>query len=185
MSIDKQKNIWNKNWQGQINVNPQIILNSHFTLEAYHYLKKFINTNSKSQKILEAGCGTGRFCCLIANDYSYSKVIGMDLSQNSISISNSLKEYLKVPNVFFVKGNLFQIPYPNNYFDIVGNEGVIEHYKLESHPNYIDALREMVRVTNKGGKIIIAVPSWLNLPHTCYKWILNRLGKRFEYGSEK
>ena len=81
--------------------------------------------------------------------------------------------------------NLFQIPYPNDYFDVVFNEGVIEHYSLSNKPNYIDALREMIRVTKKSGKIIMAVPNWYNFPHTLYKWTLNKLGKRFIYGYEK
>ena len=109
----------------------------------------------------------------------------MDVSLNSLKIANSLKEYLKISNVSFETGNLFQIPYPNDYFDVVFNEGVIEHYSLSNKPNYIDALREMIRVTKKSGKIIIAVPNWYNFPHALYKWTLNKLGKRFIYGYEK
>jgi len=56
---------------------------------------------------------------------------------------------------------------------------------LSNKQNYIDTLREMIRVTKKSGKIIIAVPNWYNFPHTLYKWTLNKLGKRFIYGYEK
>lgn len=86
---------------------------------------------------------------------------------------------------FFKTGNLFNIPYPDDYFDLVFNEGVIEHYRLNDSPNYIDALKEMIRVTKKGGKVIVAVPNWYNFPHTLYKWILGKLHKNFIYGYEK
>ena len=98
--------------KGQININPQKILNSYFTQEAYYCLKNFINER-KDKIILEAGCGTGRLCCLIAKDSSNSRVIGMDVSLNSLKIANSLKEYLKISNVSFETGNLFQ--WKNNY----------------------------------------------------------------------
>ena len=39
MSIDEQKVIWDKNWKGQNNINPQEILNSHFAQEEYYCLK--------------------------------------------------------------------------------------------------------------------------------------------------
>jgi len=184
MSIDKQKDIWNKNWKGQINIDPQKIINSHFAQEAYNCLKNFIDER-KDKIILEAGCGTGRLCCLLAKNFPDSKVTGIDVSPNSRKIANSLKEYLKILNVSFEIENLFQISYPNDYFDVVFNEGVIEHYSFNNKPNYIDAAREMIRVTKKGGKIIIAVPNWYNFPHTLHKWALNKLGKRLIYGYEK
>jgi predicted SAM-dependent methyltransferase len=77
------------------------------------------------------------------------------------------------------------MPYPHNSFDLVFNEGVIEHYSLNRKPNYLDAIHEMMRITKKGGKIIVAVPNWYNFPHTLYKWILAKLGKNYIYGYEK
>ena len=184
MSIDKQKDIWNKNWKGQISIDPQKIINSHFAQEAYNCLENFVDER-KDKIILEAGCGTGRFCCFLAKNFPDSKVIGEDISLNSLKIANSLKEYLKISNVSFETGNLFQISYPGDYFDMVFNEGVIEHYSLNNKPNYIDAVKELIRVTKKSGKIIIAVPNWYNFPHTLHKWTSNKLGKRFMYGYEK
>jgi len=184
MSIDGQKVIWDKNWKSQININPQKILSSRFTKEADYCLKNFIDKR-KDKIILEAGCGTGRLCCLLAKDVPNSRVIGMDISPNSLKIANFMKDYLQISNVSFETGNLFQMPYSDNYFDVVFNEGVIEHFSLNDKPNYIDALREMIRVTKKGGKIIVAVPNWYNFPHTLYKWTLNKLGKSFRYGYEK
>lgn len=101
-----QKLIWEKNWVPKNKINPKKILNSRFTQEAYNSLKKFIVKKS-DRLILEAGCGTGRLCCLLAKDFSDSQVIGMDMSPNAVKISNSLKEYLDSRNVSFKIGVLF------------------------------------------------------------------------------
>ena len=183
MSVDRQKILWNEHWECQVQIKPQEILSSRFTQEAYHCLKNFVD--GKERMVLEAGCGTGRFCCLLAKDFPNFKVIGMDISPNSLKIASLVKKHLQVSNVSFSMGNLFQMPYPDNYFDVVLSEGVIEHYGINNKPNYVDATREITRVAKKGGKVIIAVPNWYNLPHTLYKWTLNKLEKRFIYGYEK
>ena len=100
MSINQQKTIWNRNWERQNQINPERILNSRFTQEAYRCLKSYID-ESKDKLILEAGCGTGRLCCLLARDFPNLQVIGMDISPNSLKIANSLKEYLQLSNVSF------------------------------------------------------------------------------------
>jgi len=184
MYVDEQKVIWDKNWASQRQINPQEILDSRFTKEAYRCLKKFIN-GKKDNLILEAGCGTGRFCYSLAKDSPNSHISGLDISLNSLKIANRLKERLQVSNVSFVRGNLFQMPFPDNYFDVVFNEGVIEHFSLEGYPTYKDALHEMVRITKKGGKVLVAVPNWYCFPHTIYKWVLTRIGKKYRYGYEK
>ena len=178
------KDSWNKYWESQLHINIQDILNSRFTQEAYHCLKYLID-DGRNKLVLEAGCGTGRFCCLLAKDYPNSEVVGIDISPNSLKIANFLKKFLQISNVIFEMGNLFHIPYPDNYFDVVFNEGVIEHFSLEENPNYKDALKEMIRVAKPKGKIVVGVPNWYCLPHTFYKWILKKAGKKYQYGYEK
>jgi len=184
MSIEQQKIIWDKNWERQNQINPEHIFNSRFAQEAYRCLKSYIDEN-KDKLILEAGCGTGRLCGLFVRYFPNFQVIGMDISPNSLKIANRLREYLQIPNVSFNMGDLFQMPFPDNYFDVIFNEGVIEHFSLDSQPNYVDAVYEMVRVTKKGGKVVVAVPNWYNFSHTLYKWFLKKLNKKFEYGYEK
>jgi predicted SAM-dependent methyltransferase len=87
--------------------------------------------------------------------------------------------------VSFAQADLFYLPYRDNCFDVVFNDGVIEHFSLTDYPNYKDALREMVRVAKPGGKIIVDVPNWHCFAHTLYKWVLKKTGKKYEYGYEK
>jgi len=177
------KNIWDVNWAGQSKMEPARLLNSRVTLATYGAIAEFIDEGDKL--ILETGCGSGRLCCLLAKNFPGSFVTGMDNSANSIKLANSLKDGTGVSNLSIQEGNLFEIPYPDNYFDVVFNDGVIEHFALEQSPNYVDAVKEMTRVTKSGGKIIVSVPNWYCLPHTLYKWVLKRLRRPYKYGYEK
>lgn len=186
--LESNKLLWNNHWSmetGTSICDGSIIqiLNSRFTLDAYSVFKKYISIEDK--RILEAGCGTGRFCCLLAKDFPSSTILGIDISENALKIAESMRLLFGFDNISFKKGDLFSIDFPDNYFDVVFNEGVIEHFSLDGNPTYKDALKEMVRVTKPGGKIIVAVPNWYNLIHTFYKWALKVTKKTFEYGYEK
>jgi len=168
---DNQAILWDKQWERQKKqLAPAEILNTKFTKEAYRCLKDFVQKDARI--ILEAGCGTGRLCCLVARDFPESCVLGIDQSKSSLEIAQSIRNYLGISNVSFNKGDLFKVDYADNYFDLVFNDGVIEHFPIDKSPNYRDALKEMIRVTKPNGRIIVSVPNWYNFPHTIYKWIL-------------
>lgn len=186
--FESNKLLWNNHWSmepGTSICDSSItqILNGRFTLEAYSVFKKDVSI--KDKRILEAGCGTGRFCCLLAKNFPSATILGIDISDNALKIAESMRLSFGFDNISFKKGDLFSIDFPDNYFDVVFNEGVIEHFSLDGNPTYKDALKEMVRVAKPGGKIIVAVPNWYNLIHTFYKWALKVTKKNFEYGYEK
>ncbi|RLF32599.1 MAG: hypothetical protein DRN08_06470 [Thermoplasmata archaeon] len=184
MTIEKQKIIWEKEWKERAKFFPQKILESRFTKEAYNCLESFID-GREDKLILELGCGTGRFCCLLGKDFPHTHIIGLDISSSALQIASFLKESLHIDNVEFILGDLFNSPFVDNSFDVVFSEGVIEHFSLEETPNYIQALREMIRLVKRGGKVILGVPNWYSFPHTFYKWILREVKKEYKYGYEK
>lgn len=177
-----QEKIWEDQW-GEYDKSVFESLSSRFTKEAYKEIKRFMDINDKL--ILEAGCGTGRFCLLLANEFPSSKITGIDISDSALRIASNAKLQLQIKNVEFGKEDLFFTDYENDYFDVVFNEGVIEHFSLEEKLTYKEALREMVRITKPQGKVIIAVPNWYCFPHTFYKWFLSLIGKEFKYGYER
>jgi len=183
MSINNQKQMWEKSWQSQNYISPEETLYSRFTKKAYRTLKRFID--KEDLLILEARCGTGRLCCLLAENFSKAEITGIDFTPGSLEIANKLKQYLDVKNVEFKEGDLFKLDYPDEYFDVVFNSGVLEHFPLDKANNYNDALREMIRVLKPGGKIIIDVPNWYCFAHTLYKRALKKAGKEYVYGYEK
>ncbi len=183
MTHNSLENIRQESCRKQSKTKPEDILYTRFTKKAVRNFKRFIDYNDKL--ILEAGCGAGSLCCLMAESFSNARIIGIDITQESLDIANKLKQYLGVNNVEFKKGDLFKIDYPDEYFDVVFNNGVIEHFPLEKKNNYNDALSEMLRVLKPGGKIIVDVPNWSCFSHTFYKWLLEKLGKQYPYGYEK
>lgn len=151
---------------------------NRFGKRAYKEYKKWINKDNK--KILDAGFGSGRFCFALAKDFPQSEIYGIDISPVLVNNANMIKSNLKLENVYFRHDNIFDLSFPEEYFDIVFNEGVIEHFK-----NYEDAFKEMHRVTKTGGVIIIGVPNWYNFPHTFRKWCIYKRKGKYEYGYEK
>ncbi len=58
-------------------------------------------------------------------------------------------------NIKIEKGNILDIKYPNNYFDVIISLGVVEHFKEGPQ----GALDEMRRVLRKNGYLIITIPT--------------------------
>lgn len=99
-------------------------------------------------KILDVGCGTGHL--LEACDRSLNAAIppsfyGIDLSQ--YLIENAKQRF---PAYHFEAGDATQMPYPDETFDLVYVAAVLAHV-----PSGLDILKEMVRVTKKGGTIAV------------------------------
>jgi ubiquinone/menaquinone biosynthesis C-methylase UbiE len=127
-----------------------------FSIDSFNTLTKQIN--EKDRKILEAGHGSGRNCIGLAEKFPKSKITGIDLSKDSVMIARLGAKKRGLKNASFIKGDIFHLPFKNNYFDVCFNQGVIEHFH-----DYESIIKEMIRVTKKGGKIIVAVPNKHNL----------------------
>lgn len=92
-------------------------------------VKKF----HKNGRILEAGCGSGKYLKYFKDAY------GIDNSKESVKIA---KKYCN--NI--VLGDIFHLPFKNKFFDIVFNQGVMEHF---TDDEWDKILKEFKRVSNK------------------------------------
>ncbi len=111
----------------------------------YEIVKKAILSSGELQyKVLDVGCGKGRYLKNLATELPANKYFGVDIS---LTVMKYFEEFTQIEKR---QGNLTNIPYEDNYFDIV--------YTCETLEHAIDitsAIREMVRVTRTGGKIIV------------------------------
>lgn len=97
----------------------------------------------KRLKVLDAGCGKGRYLKNLTVDNPENTYYAMDLSE-------SVMKYITAEEIVKKQGSLTDIGYPDDFFDIVYTCEALEHaVDIES------AIREMARVTKPGGKIII------------------------------
>jgi len=116
---------------------------------------EFLSTlNMKNKLVLEVGSGWGVLSVRMAQ--MGAKVIGIDISSKIIKISRKFAELFKV-SVSFENMIAEKIGFRSNIFDLVVSCATLEHI-----PDYHEAIKEIIRVTKPGGKIIITIPNALN-----------------------
>ncbi len=107
------------------------------------------------EKILDIGCGVGTFAFHCAKVKTIS--FGIDYSEESIRVALRLsKRYGVVQNSKFIVGDAVKLPFGDSYFDKVVAADFIEHITFKEKE---ELLKEICRVLNLGGKIIIFTPN--------------------------
>lgn len=167
--------LWDNQWEALRQRKELVASLNSFSLNAFNSFRKWFTQDDKN--ILEAGSGPGRFCIELARIFPKSHVFGIDLSASAVSLGNKVAAECGLVNVTFSQGDINKLPFRESQFDIVFNEGVVEHFR-----DYNEPIEEMIRVTKHGGKIIIAVTNIWCVPHTLYKAIK---GSGYKYGYEK
>lgn len=90
---------------------------------------------------LEVGCGTGLILRQVAP--RARRAVGIDISPGMLELAH--QRGLEV-----VQGDATALPFPDESFDVVYS------FKVLAHVQSIDrALREMVRVTRRGGRVLV------------------------------
>lgn len=99
--------------------------------------------------MLEVGCGMGQLTEKLSSEAN--EVYVFDLSLNNLVYT---KDNRAGDNVFLFLGNGLEIPFRDNFFDIVVASEVIEHV-----PDPKRMTDEIDRVCRNGGKICISTPN--------------------------
>ena len=99
---------------------------------------------SPSNYILDLGCGEGtRLNWLVGN--SKKKGVGIDISTKAIGMGR--KSY---PKLMFFEGDLENLDFKDNSFDLVYSAYVLEHLTDAEK-----MIKEAIRVTKKGGHLVL------------------------------
>lgn len=117
-----------------------------------------------NMKVLDIGCGNGRFYDVIAT--RETEYTGVD---NSVGLLSEAKK--KHPGIKFVEGDATKLPFPDGSFDIAYSFAVIHHVPSRKLRN--EFVREAARVLKSGNTFIIT--SW-------YLWRPRYIGKLFLSG---
>ena len=112
-------------------------------------IAKFQNTNEKL-KILDIGCGDAVFINMIYLMHNKKKLELYGIDSSSIAIEAAK---IRNPNAIFKVANVYNLPFEDNYFDIIVSSDVIEHI-LE--PNKM--LMEIKRTAKNNSFVIIGTP---------------------------
>jgi ubiquinone/menaquinone biosynthesis C-methylase UbiE len=109
-------------------------------------------------------------------DVYQAECFGVDFSDHSIERSSAVAHMFNIP-VSFQKGDICALPFPDEYFDIVYGDQVIGHI-----PEYHKAMSEIVRVTKKGGIVVLSTGNRLRFDG----WDLNKfISKKHEGYSQR
>lgn len=78
-------------------------------------------------RILVAGCGTGRHALMVARHFPEKLITAIDLSANSLRYAKAKAEQLGIVNVVFLQGDLLNISQLNQSYDLIECTGVLHH----------------------------------------------------------
>ncbi len=95
---------------------------------------------------LDAGCGEGFVAELLLQHMPELRLTGFDFNPEAVSLAQR-----RVPGSTFRTASIFEIPYADASFDVVGCFEVLEH-----QTNPASALKELTRVA--GRAVVLSVP---------------------------
>ena len=101
----------------------------------------------KDLKVLDVGCGTGKFAFRLSDLYKGLMVHGVDISKDMIK---NARAKLRDEGIEFKVGDVEELPYEADTFDVITCSNSFHHY-----PNQKRAVTEMHRVLKDEGKLII------------------------------
>jgi ubiquinone/menaquinone biosynthesis C-methylase UbiE len=128
----------------------------HYSGEISYYIqaplreveKKLLSFISKKSKILDVGCGSGRFSIGVAQLRHI--VTGIDITPAAITAASKKTKNLKLRNVNFFVGDMTEMPFRNNEFDYV----FCPRFSINAVAIFSKrkkAVDEMIRVVKPGG----------------------------------
>ena len=100
------------------------------------------NEQIKGRDVLDVGCGNGIFS-IVFGQTGAKKVIGIDISVESLEVAKQIKKKYNLGNVDFKLGDISHLPFSSNSFDIIWAWGSV-HY-TEDPLRCIEELADLLR----------------------------------------
>lgn len=151
--------MWNGFWK---NKNIDELVNVDF-FDGRQYVLKYLPA---SGKILEAGCGSGRYVIYLTK--MGFDVTGVDISSGAISKYKQIADKFNILPDKIAYADVENIGFKDNSFSAYLSFGVIEHFIKGPEK----ALREAYRILKKGGIAIVTVPNKFSLPNIYFNSML-------------
>ncbi|MBD8044605.1 methyltransferase domain-containing protein [Arthrobacter sp. Sa2BUA2] len=101
-------------------------------------------------RILDVGCGPGSITVDLAALVAPGQVTGLDRSEDVLVQARTLAAERGATNTEFVSGNVYDLDFPDDTFDVVHAHQVLQHLT-----DPVAALHEMRRVTRPGGVVAV------------------------------
>ena len=118
---------------------------------------KFCNKYIKDKIVLDAPCGVGWGTSLLKSAH---KIYGVDISEEAICYA---RKHFKKDNIEYKIGDMAELPFKNDFFDVVICLEGFEHVPRNIGMKFLD---EAIRVLKKKGLIIMTIPILTNGRHS-------------------
>jgi SAM-dependent methyltransferase len=139
-----------------------------------------ISGNTKNRSFLEAGSGLGFASLRIST--SEGSVTLLDVNSHILYVSQKFfSQRNLLDRAHFVGGTVSHLPFRDDFFHVVWNSGVLEHFNISKRREFI---REMVRVLKPGGILVVIVPNKNAFIYNFSRIIRQKIGC-WSYGYEE
>ncbi len=115
------------------------------------YFFDLVNLES-GERVLDLGSGSGMdvfYAALKVGERG--NIVGIDMTVEQLAKSEALRKYVQLANILFVQGRIEELPFPNESFDAVISNGVIN-----LSPEKETVFKEVARVLRPGGRMSVA-----------------------------
>jgi SAM-dependent methyltransferase len=132
----------------------------------------------RGKRVLEAGCGSGRFLELLAE--AGADVWGVDLSS---AVDPCYRNLARFENVNTAQADLTRLPFPEESFDFLYSFGV-----LMCTPDTRASMLSLIPYVKRGGELCTWVygyrgPKWIPRPYFVYGHVARRLPERVRHAA--
>lgn len=103
--------------------------------------------------ILDIGTGTGYLAFPLAEEYTTSKIYGIDIAETIIEHNNEVVEEKGISNLSFQTFDGLKYPFSEESFDLI-----VTRYAFHHFPDIADAVSQMNTLLVKGGKVLLSDP---------------------------
>lgn len=115
-------------------------------IDRFHHLLMAKIAELAPATFLDAGCGEGFVAEIMTRQFPGLPITGVDFNEPSVALAQQ-----KNPGSKFLTASIYELPFKNREFDVVGCFEVLEHLD-----DPLTALKELARVSNRA--VIMSVP---------------------------